>query len=87
MEKLCIHILQKNIAKRNVIKENHHSNKFLNYFLVGFLENFLIEFCQVYEKLYPQHGTQFFYYLKEPNIFVERMYQLNNFDKISNVVI
>ena len=30
------HILHKNSPKRNVIKEKYHSNKFLNYFLVGF---------------------------------------------------
>ena len=32
--KLCIHIMHKNSPKRNVIKDNYHSNKFLNYFLV-----------------------------------------------------
>ena len=45
-----------------------------------------MEFYQVYEKSNPQNGTQLFY-LKKPNIFVERMYQLKNFDIISKVVI
>ena len=51
------------------------------------LQNFLMEFYQVYEKSHPQLGTRFFYYLKMPNIFVERMYQLKNFDMMSNIVI
>ena len=69
-----------------MIKENYHSNKFLNYFLLG-LQNFLMEFCEVYEKPFPNMGLDFFIYLKKPNIFVERMYQLKNFDMISEVVI
>ena len=36
MWKLCKHILRKNSSKRNAIKGNCHSYKFLNYFLVGF---------------------------------------------------
>ena len=32
-----------------MIKENYYSDKFLNYFLLGFT-NFLMEFYQVYEK-------------------------------------
>ena len=35
MVKLCIYILHKNSSKRNVTKENYHSNKFLSYVLVG----------------------------------------------------
>ena len=38
MGKLCKHILHKNNSKRNVIKENDHSNRFLNYLLVGLLD-------------------------------------------------
>ena len=36
MVKLCIYILHKNSSKRNVMKDNYHSNKFLSYFLVEF---------------------------------------------------
>ena len=35
MAKLCIYILRKNSPKRNVMKENYHSNKFLSYLLIG----------------------------------------------------
>ena len=44
------------------------------------LQNFLMEFYQVYEKSCPQHVSQFFIYVKRPSIFVERIYQLKNFD-------
>ena len=29
---------------------------------------------------YPQHGSQFFIHLKRPSIFVDRIYQLKNFN-------
>ena len=71
--------MPKNGSKRNVIKENYHSNLILNYLWLD-LQNFLMEFYQVYEKSCPQHGSQFFIYVKRPSIFVERTYQLKNFD-------
>ena len=40
----------------------------------------LLNFTQVHENLYSQHGTQFFYSFERSNIFVEKMYQLKNFD-------
>ena len=44
------------------------------------LENFLMEFYQMYKKSNPQHRSQYFVYLKKPNIFGARIYQLKNFD-------
>ena len=40
MAQLCIYILHKNSSKRNVMKENYHSNKFLSYLLVRFTKFF-----------------------------------------------
>ena len=64
MAKLCIYILHKNSSKRNVMKENYHSNKFLNYLLVGFTK-FFDGIISSYQK---------------SNNFVGRIYQLKNFD-------
>ena len=64
MAKLCIYILHKNSSKRNVMKENYHSNKSLNYLLVGFTK-FLDGIISGISKV---------------KYFVERIYRLKNFD-------
>ena len=86
MAKLWIYILPKNSSKRNVIKENYHSNKFLNYFLVGFTK-FLNGILSSIGKVISSTWDSIFYYLRKPNISVERKNQLKNFDMISKLVI
>ena len=71
MAKLCIDILYKNSSKRNVIKENHHSNKFLNDLLVGFTK-FLHGILSSIWKAIPQHGTRFFLFIWKSQIFLRK---------------
>ena len=68
MAKLCIYILHKNSSKRNVIKENPHSNKFLNYFLVEFTK-FINGILSGIWKAIPQHETQLFYLFEKAKYF------------------
>lgn len=44
------------------------------------LENFLLEFHEVYEVNIHNMGVNFFIYMKEKNGFVEGIYQLKNFE-------
>ena len=61
---LCIYILHKNNSKSNIMKENYHSSKLLNYLLVGFAK-FLDGIISSISKV---------------NIFMERVCQLKNFE-------
>ena len=80
MTKLSISILHKNsfkiffFLKINITQTNFLITSWFS------LQSLLIEFYQVYEKSYLQYGSQFFFYLIKPNIFVQRIYQLANFD-------
>ena len=60
--------MHKNISKRNVIEENHDSNKFLNYQLIGFTK-FLNNSIKFIKQSYPQHVSQFFYLLEKAKYF------------------
>ena len=71
--------MHKNSSKRNGNEENYHSKKFQNHLLVGFTK-FLNRILSSISKSYPQHVSQFFICLKRPGIFVQRIYQLKNFD-------
>ena len=65
-------------ALKICFRKNYHSNKFLVYLLLG-LENFLLEFHEVYEVNILNMGVNFFIYMKE-NGFVEGLYQLKIFE-------
>lgn len=65
-------------ALKICFRKNYRSNKFLVYLLLG-LENFLLEFHEVYEVNIHNMGVNFFIYMKE-NGFVEGIYQLKNFE-------
>ena len=70
----------KKISQRNVIKENNHSRKFLNCFLVGFTKFPNGIQSSIWKVISSTWEPGFFIYLRKLNIFVERMYQLKNFD-------
>ena len=62
------------LLKRTITQTNFQITSRLD------LQNFLIEFYQVYQKVISQHVSQFFICLKRPGIFAQRIYQLKNFD-------
>ena len=63
------------LLKRTITQTNFWFTSWLD------LQNFLMEFYQVYENSYSQQGSPIFLnYLKRPNMFVEKIYQLKNFD-------
>ena len=57
---------------KNVIKERHHSR--------NGVQSFKMEFYQVSRKSYLQHRSQYFWSQLRKLIFVERIYQLGNFN-------
>ena len=76
---IYIYTAQKQLQNNFFLKINITQTNFLitSWFS---LQSLLIEFYQVYEKSYLQYGSQFSFYLIKPNIFVQRIYQLANFD-------
>ena len=70
--------MHKNSSKRNVIEESYHSNKFLNYLLVGFT-NFLIEFYQVYQKVISPTCGSIFYLFEKARYFCAKNSSVEEF--------
>ena len=80
---LCSCILVKNSSKRNVIKENYHSNKFLNYLLAGFTK-FLNGIPSSIQKVISPKLESicfiFFFFFEKSKCFLDKTYQLKTVD-------
>ena len=75
---------QKSVLKQKVLENAiKKTTTQTNFYITSWsaLQNFLMELHQVYEKpISSIWELIFFIYLKKANVFVERIYQLRNFD-------
>ena len=84
MVKLCSYIPQKNSSKRNVIKETHHSNMFLNYLSNGISQ---WNSSGIWKFISQTWKSFFFIYLKKTNNLWREFITWENLTGISKVVI
>ena len=70
--------MDKNSSKRNVIEENYYSNKFLITSWLG-LQNFLIEVCQVYQKVISPTCESIFYLFEKARYFCAKNLSIEEF--------